>query len=372
MSFDFDIPKITVENDSMIQVVSSDNAGGRLGVIADLGFNSTDIIIAKDYRDFLSNIPASALENPTLDLKSFEQFFKQKEDSLGASYVTVAPVGSSYTVASFGNALDKLQDEDFDILVVLKPIEYVDTTIESVEIKDTYLTMLKNWLKARYEVKNGVGAIFGLRESNETGKDIITRMKDFGRGCYACIFQEINGMTLNETIGFISGTIAGRNLNKSLTSKVVSEMESITDENGINKEVLFSDENSKGKQYMNNGIMVFRVFNRRKGEFGVLRSVCPTGYDLAIERSADYMTREFQLKDYLGDSNNVVTLNGISAEINSRKYDFINTMNLCKDIITTITKVNHHTVEVLIEYVFDGIIDWIKVSIKYTLNDGDE
>lgn len=371
MAFNYDIPKIVVENNSNVQAVAPNGIAGRLGVIADLGIASTDLIVANNYREFLEKVPATALTNPTADLKAIKQLFLQKEDSLGASSIIVAPVGSNYTVTTFGDALDKLEAEEFDILIILKPVKYETATIGGVSVADAYLTMLKNWLKTRYTNKDGVGSIFALRESTESNQDIITRMTDFGRGCYACICQEVNGLTLNETVGFITGTIAGRRLDKSLTAKVVAGMTSITDENGANKELLINDGSSIGKQYMNAGIMVFRPFNRRNNDYGVLRSICPSGFDMSVERRADYMTREFQLKDYLGESNNVITLDSIAGEINAKKHQFVEILGLCNEINTNIQKVNSHTVEVDIEYVFDGIIDLIKVFVEFKIDEGE-
>lgn len=354
-----EVPKIEVISEPILQTKEPDGLAGRVAVIADIGIESDEIFTGDNYKSFIANLP-NEVDKTKADFKAIEKMFIQKDDSRGVTFLEVIPI-KTYDLTNFGKCLDKLETEDFDILVIPTPIKYEKTE----DINDTWLELLKSWLQARYTNKSGVGVVFGLEESSTSGESIVERMVKLAgqRGVYGVFFQPINGWSLNETIGFMSGTIAGRKLNKSLTHKVVKGINSITDSEGNNKEVIFNSKDSIGYKYMNSGVTVLRPFNRRNGEFGVLRSNCPSGYDLAIERSADYMTRQFQLVDYLGDSNSVTTLDAIAGEVNSRIFTFTNTLNLCNNIETSIQKVNHHTVEIDIKYIFDGIIDYIKVYI---------
>lgn len=354
-----EVPRIEVISEPILQTKEPDGLAGRVAVIADIGIESDEIFTGDNYKNFIANLPTE-VDKTKADFKAIEKMFIQKDDSRGVTFLEVIPI-KTYDLTNFGKCLDKLETEDFDILVIPTPIKYEKTE----DVTDTWLELLKSWLQARYTNKSGVGAVFGLEESSTSGETIVERMVKLAgqRGIYGVFFQPINGWSLNETIGFMSGTIAGRKLNKSLTHKVVKGINSITDSEGNNKEVIFNNKDSIGYKYMNSGVTVLRPFNRRSGEFGVLRSNCPSGYDLAIERSADYMTRQFQLVDYLGDSNSVTTLDAIAGEVNSRIFTFTNTLNLCNNIETSIQKVNHHTVEIDIKYIFDGIIDYIKVYI---------
>lgn len=354
-----EVPKIEVISEPILQTKEPDGLAGRVAVIADIGIESDEIFTGDNYKNFIANLPTE-VDKTKADFKAIEKMFIQKDDSRGVTFLEVIPI-KTYDLTNFGKCLDKLETEDFDILVIPTPIKYEKTE----DINDTWLELLKSWLQARYTNKSGVGVVFGLEESSASGESIVERMVKLAgqRGVYGVFFQPINGWSLNETIGFMSGTIAGRKLNKSLTHKVVKGINSITDSEGNNKEVIFNSKDSIGYKYMNSGVTVLRPFNRRNGEFGVLRSNCPSGYDLAIERSADYMTRQFQLVDYLGDSNSVTTLDAIAGEVNSRIFTFTNTLNLCNNIETSIQKINYHTVEIDIKYIFDGIIDYIKVYI---------
>lgn len=354
-----EVPKIEVISEPILQTKEPDGLAGRVAVIADIGIESDEIFTGDNYKSFIANLP-SEVDKTKADFKAIEKMFIQKDDSRGVTFLEVIPI-KTYDLTNFGKCLDKLETEDFDILVIPTPIKHEKTE----DINDTWLELLKSWLQARYINKSGVGVVFGLEESSTPGESIVERMVKLAgqRGIYGVFFQPINGWSLNETIGFMSGTIAGRKLNKSLTHKVVKGINSITDSEGNNKEVIFNSKDSIGYKYMNSGVTVLRPFNRRNGEFGVLRSNCPSGYDLAIERSADYMTRQFQLVDYLGDSNSVTTLDAIAGEVNSRIFTFTNTLNLCNNIETSIQKINYHTVEIDIKYIFDGIIDYIKVYI---------
>lgn len=438
MPMNLTVPKIEVINDKPVQTIAPNGIAGRVGVIADLGnmnvttsseiadLNRFNVIAGDSYRAIQSVLPEQTDVN-TDDYKAIEMFFKQNSDSDGVTFITIAPLpyfkkqGSSIVEITddsekFGFALDNLENEDFDMLVILKPLPYECSLIVSgtdktnnmvigkfennkfydtagVEItaeagkyycdyltnkiynyssnsfsevadatfyKDEIILELQSWLNARFKNKSGIGCSFALEESDDLARRVDTRMEVLlgQRGIYNVTVQRINGWTLNQSVAYISGVIAGRKLNKSLTNKVIKGIYS------IENELQFSGENQDGHRYMNAGVTVLRAFNRRNGEFGVLRSTCPSGYDLAIERSADYMTRQFQLNDYLGESSNVITLDAIAGEINSRMYTFINTLNLCNDIEASILKLDHHTVQIDLKYIFDGIIDYIKVYIN--------
>ena len=438
MPMNLTVPKIEVINDKPVQTIAPNGIAGRVGVIADLGnmnvttsseiadLNRFNVIAGDSYRAIQSVLPEQTDVN-TDDYKAIEMFFKQNSDSDGVTFITIAPLpyfkkqGSSIVEITdnsekFGFALDNLENEDFDMLVILKPLPYecslivsgtdktnsmvigkfennkfydtagVEVTAEAGKYYCDYLTNkvysyasnsfsevadatfykdeiileLQSWLNARFKNKSGIGCSFALQESDDLARRVDTRMEVLlgQRGIYNVTVQRINGWTLNQSVAYISGVIAGRRLNKSLTNKIIKGIYS------IENELQFSGETQDGHRYMNAGVTVLRAFNRRNGEFGVLRSTCPSGYDLAIERSADYMTRQFQLNDYLGESSNVITLDAIAGEINSRMYTFINTLNLCNDIEASILKLDHHTVQIDLKYIFDGIIDYIKVYIN--------
>lgn len=361
-----EVPRIEVITEPILQTKEPDGLAGRVAVIADLGISNTDIIVGESYKEFTSNLP-SGVDTTKDDYKAIVKMYSQKDDSRGVTFLTVAPIGSQYTLENFGKCLDKLETEDFDILVIPTPIKYETKEVDSNEVTDVWLKLIKSWLQSRYSNKAGVGVIFALNDTGESSsvQSVNKRMEIFEnqRGVYSVIVQPVNGYSIPETVGFMSATIAGRKLNKSLTNKIIKEIKSITDANGNNKELIFNSKESLGIKYMNSGVTVLRPFNRRTNEFGVLRSNCPSGYDLAIERSADYMTRQFQLVDFLGDESSIVTLDAIAGEINSKAYTFTEVLNLCNAIETNIRKVNYHTVEIDIKYIFDGIIDYIRVYI---------
>ncbi len=442
MPMNLTVPKIEVINDKPVQTIAPNGTAGRVGVIADLGdmgvndeasteakisaLSRYNVIAGDTYRAIQSVLPTQTNVDKE-DYKALEMFFKQNKDSDGVTFMTIAPIpyykksGNNVVAITdesekFGFALDNLENEDFDILVVLTPLPYecslsVNNTDETNKIvlgklennvfkgtdgteitgeankyycdystgkvykwssntfteeteatfyKDEIILELQSWLNARFKNKSGIGCSFALNESDDLAQRVDTRMEVLlgQRGIYNVTVQRINGWTLNQSVAYISGVIAGRKLNKSLTNKIIRGISS------IENELQFSGETQDGYRYMNAGVTVLRAFNRRNGEFGVLRSTCPSGYDLAIERSADYMTRQFQLNDYLGESSNVVTLDAIAGEINSRMFTFINTLNLCNDIEASILKLDHHTVQIDLKYIFDGIIDYIKVYIN--------
>ena len=150
MPMNLTVPKIEVINDKPVQTIAPNGTAGRVGVIADLGdmgvnteptveekinaLSRYNVIAGDSFRVIQSVLPIQTNVD-TDDYKSLEMFFKQNRDSDGVTFMTIAPLPyykkSNNNVVQitdkseqFGYALDHLENEDFDMLVVLTPLPY--------------------------------------------------------------------------------------------------------------------------------------------------------------------------------------------------------------------------------------------------------
>ena len=72
------------------------------------------------------------------------------------------------------------------------------------------------------------------------------------------------------------------------------------------------------------------------------------------------------LHQFLGDRNRPATHNEVIQELDRVKYKCIDSMDLLKDIVYTITKIDAETLKVrLISLTFDGIIT--RMEVEYTI-----
>lgn len=134
-----EVPRIEVITEPILQTKEPDGLAGRVAVIADLGISNTDIIVGESYKEFTSNLP-SDVDTTKDDYKAIVKMYSQKDDSRGVTFLTVAPIGSQYTLENFGKCLDKLETEDFDILVIPTPIKYESAD----EVTDVWLKLIKS------------------------------------------------------------------------------------------------------------------------------------------------------------------------------------------------------------------------------------
>ena len=346
-----------VKDNSSVTKVPDGVAGNVavLGYFGDTAKLGTDLRNYANYRDLVTDFDTVLKgETPTADYESLEYFFKQTEDSLGVTSVTIAPLNvdirdATLTLAEVTRVLTLLDGENFDILCIPSALP---KSTEGSDL-DVYITALTEWLSTRFVNQAGVGVIFSL-DTNDGA--VSTRLGNMSRGVYGVNTQVFNETTLQKSTAYYCGQLAGRKVDKSTTYKVVSGITS------LNKEYTF-EADSEGYNMVASGCTVFKCFDRRNQKYGVIRALTPAGYDVSEERTADYMTRALQLTEFLGDSSNTVTVDSINGEVNSLIHSFVDELSLCEEIQTSINKVTANKVEIDLEYVFHGIITEIVLYI---------
>lgn len=360
MSDDSLIPRIVVKDNSSITKVPDGVAGNVavLGYFGDITKLGNGLRTYTNYRDLVSDFStALGSEVPTEDYNSLEYLFKQTDSSLGVTSVTVAPLtsdvrGTGFALTDLTRALTLLEGENFDILCIPSALPMKTEGDDT----DIYVSTLITWLATRFANQSGVGIVFSLDSADGT---VSTRLDKMDRGVYGVNTQIFNGLTLQKSTAYYCGQLAGRKVDKSTTYKVI---EGIT---SLNTEFTFETD-SNGYNLVKSGCTVFKCFDRRNKKYGVIRALTPAGYDVSEERTADYMTRAFQLTEFLGDSSNSITIDSVNGEVNSLIHSFVDELSLCEDIKTSISKVSASKVEIDLEYIFNGIITEIVLYIDIT------
>lgn len=254
----------------------------------------------------------------------------------------------SLTTAKLTSALAKIKGEDFDILFIAETLT------------DTFLPIIDTFLDETFEMKYPAGYIGVL--NGETSSANVTSAGLAGEHCYGLLTQsgDVGGVTksLLQFGAYYCGVVAGMNVGNTMTQKIVPYVTSITPE-------LSFETGSVGKAYVEAGLTTLKCQNRAGGNYIVVNSEQPNGYDLYVNRVRDYVVKEMSLHQFLGDRNRNKTHSEIEQELNRVKNKCVNVLDLLEDINFTVQKKDANCVDIYIDsLVFAGIITRIDVYVK--------
>ncbi len=251
------------------------------------------------------------------------------------------------TAAKLTAALNILIAESFDTLFI------------AAEIEDNLVNIVKNALDAAYEGKKPAGLISPLNRT--TVAEQITTAEIFkDGGLYGFINQQYtidSQLSLLNSAAYYCALISGKNLNESFTMKVLPEV------TAVSPEYTFED-GSDGESFVNAGITVARCLDRVNKKHVIVNSELPSGLDLYIERTKDFIIKDLSLTDFLGERGKV-SLAAIKSEVETKKRNYIETLDLLKDLSYSLEQKSSKCVEVHIEeLIFEGIITEINLYVN--------
>ena len=249
---------------------------------------------------------------------------------------------------NLASALAKIKGEDWDILFV------ADT------LTDTFLPIIDAFLDTTYEMKYPAGYV-GVLAGASTAANV-TSAGLAGEHCYGLLTQQltVNGVTksLLQSGAYLCGVIAGMQVGQTFTMKQVPGVTGVTPE-------LNFETGGDGKTLLEAGIMTVKCQDRGNGKYIIVNSEQPDGFDLYINRSRDYVVKQMQLADFLGDRTNDVTENGLKHELDRVKNQCIKVLKICKDINYTVVKESSSCYGINIDSIlFDGILTRINVYVR--------
>ena len=323
---------------------------GMASKIAVVGAFNTEETAPKLFDD-LKDAQESFGDDKTFNgCKVLPQLFKGASSVLAVNTTTWTGSGDNktankeLTAQKLTDALAKIKRDDYDIL-------FIAETLTS-----TFLPLISQYLDDCFEIHcpaGYVGAISGQKSA------LISSAAAAGDHCFGLICQSFEvddeALDLLESSAYYCAFIAGRNVGYTMTQKRVTGV------TGVTPEYTF-ETGDDGEALVEAGITVLSVVDREVGNYVVVNSEQPNGWDLYVNRVINYVNKSMNLQPYLGERNRPATLNQIKQEVEYQKSRCVEVLDLLKDIEYTVTKKDSETAEIHVtKLLFDGVITRINV-----------
>lgn len=340
------VPSIHIYN-KKTQLINADGMAGKVALIGAFDTLETNPKLFKSVGEAQSTFG----DDPTYNgCKVIDKLFKGASSVLCVN-ITTETSGTrnkTITTANLVTALAKIKGEDFDILFIADVLT------------DDFLPIITQFLDDIYEMKYPAGFMGAINGANTSANVASAGLA--GEHCYGLTTQSFtvkdSELSLLESSAYYCGVVAGLNVGNSMTMKEVEGVE------GLNPELSF-ETGGEGKTLLEAGITTFKCQNRENGSYVVVNSELPNGYDLYINRTRDYVVKQFALHQFLGQRNREASLNEIKQELDRVKDLCVGNLDLLKDISYTVAKESPNCVGISIDsLLFDGIITRINVYVR--------
>lgn len=253
------------------------------------------------------------------------------------------------TTDNLATALAKIKGEDWDILFIAEPLT------------DTFIPIINSFVEASFTAKYPCGYV-GALTGQTTSANVTSagKVDDFCYGLITQAFKLDDGTTLSvlESSAYYCGIVAGLNVGNTMTMKTLDGVIGVTPEYSF-------ETGGDGKTLLEAGITTVKCADRNAERYIVVNSEQPNGWDLYINRTRDFIVKQFALHQFLGERNREATLNGIKQELDRVKDMCVNTLDLLEDINYSVVKKDVNCVDIYIDsLVFAGLITEIDVYVK--------
>ena len=260
------------------------------------------------------------------------------------------PVASTtITTEKLTAALAKLHNEVFDMLFIAD------------ELADASQTIVTAWLNSEFGNKFCHGQVAQLSKSSAAA--YTTSVATFGKQTYYINTQQLNVngtlLNLNMSTAYMAGLIAGREVNRSLTAKLLPDVSAVSPEYTF-------ESGDIGAKLLELNIPIAEIRNRRLKEVICVNSMLPNNLDMAINRTRDYVINTLQAEILLGEANSDLTFDTAQLIVEKVRNECVDNLHLLKDIVYHIERVSTTEIDIVLDkLVFDGIIT--KVKIHYSI-----
>lgn len=239
--------------------------------------------------------------------------------------------------------------------------ENYDTLFIAEELSDTQFSACVSYLDNSRESAKPAGMVAVANRANVTAYQTTAGLFDAG-SLYGLIIQQftVNGeqLSLIESGAYYCGLLSAKKVNQSFTMKRLDGVEAIY------PEYTFSSSSDDGYKLVEAGISVAKVLNRSEDYNVIVNSMQPCGRDVYIERTVNYIIREFQLEEFFGEINNDITISAVKGRLEAVKRRMVNELNLLQDIDFDVVKTSPSCIEIIIESLtFYGVITCIDVVL---------
>ena len=234
-----------------------------------------------------------------------------------------------------------------------------NTLYVAEELSDELITVIDDEAKSRFRNKKPFGWIgTGTRASASAYTTTAGKLGDY---CYAFLTQPLciknEELSLIESGAWLSNYISLLPVANSLTAK---ELPDVT---GVGTTYTFA-EGDLGETLVGLGFFVVRLVNPLDNTYECVNSAGANGLDLYINRGRDYIVNDFALRQYLGEHNNDVSIDGLKMECNNLNTKFVNDLKIAEAINYSVVKRNSKTADVILNSIqFADVITHINLYI---------
>lgn len=316
-------PSVTVTDVEKIKTKTYGNAGkiALIGAFPSSTFqidSFTKVEDAKKAVKGIDTVPTACVAFTCLDY-----IFNQDNQSKGPEEVII--VNTNYGASTLSYVLDNgkladalvlLKDEDFDILTIADVLG-----LGEEGTLNPMWTTLHSFVTSQYSNQKPFGIITSIDIDNED-TDGLTMLNAFSqlfedKGIYKAVTTpvhikgDVEDLTLAQSGCWHAAFTAGRQVNKSETAKIYSNLQ------GADTKSLFPVSETAGvvdwEHLLDNGLHTTKYHNRRLNILKCINNLTPAGWDMKVERVKNYMVKRLSFSDIFGEDNNEVTLDFVKG-----------------------------------------------------------
>lgn len=271
-----------------------------------------------------------------------DYIFNQDNQSKGPEEVVI--VNTNYGASTLNYVLDNgkladalvlLADEDFDILTVADAI-----SLGEEETLNPMWSTLHTFVVSQYTNQKPFGIITSVDvdKENTDGVTLLTAFNQLfeDKGIYKAVTTpvqirgDVEALTLAQSGCWHAAFTAGRQVNKSETGKIYSNLQ------GADTKSLFPVSETAGvvdwESLLDKGFHTQKYHNRRLQQIKCINNLTPAGWDMKVERVKNYMVKRLSFSDIFGEDNNEPTLDFVKGMFEyekelALKNDFVTDMN---------------------------------------------
>ena len=344
-------PRIIVKEE---QVTIAENAASNVmrasdyAIIGAFDSEVTDLTLVRNAREAHTLFGNTATVGDFKGTDTIDNLFRGVSTLLVANITTYDEdtPETTLTTAKLEAALNKLHNERFDTLFIAE------------ELTDAQQAIVSAWLDAEFEAKYCHGQIAQLSKS--TAADYAASVSQFNNNVYYINTQQFTArgvtMDLNMSTAYIAGVIAGLDVDRSLTYKIIEGVTSVSPEYS-------TVAGEMGATLLSLNVPFLKCRNRRLQTYYCVNSTLPDELDIYINRTRDSILNDLAVEAYLGEKNNPATENGVTTLVEGLKKRYIDDLNLISDFTYHTNKTSSKCFDLTIdEMLFDDIIDTINVT----------
>ena len=252
---------------------------------------------------------------------------------------------TTITTDKLNAALDKLEEEVFDLLFI------------AADLNDSNQTIVSTWLDKEFRKKYAHGQVSQVTRSTAAAYE--TAVACYGQHVYWITTQNYKAYNRNESAALMAGYIASLPVNTTLTHRIIPPVNAVSPE--------YSTKSGEiGAKLLELNVPFLKPRDRLRQDYYCVNSLLPDGLDLYINRVRDYIINRLEAELLLGqvigpDDTDIAVL--IVEDV---KEECVDDLGLLEDIKYHVTKSSNNCIDIVLDkLLFNGVIT--KVNVIYSI-----